>query len=146
MKNNQGFTLIELMLVIEIIAIVAAIALPNYMRTRIQANEASAVGNLKTILDAQTNYNTQNYVYANDITLLTNEDPPYLTGGDWTEAKSGYNYRVAGEPTNFVAYAIPVEYNVTGWRAFRIDASGAIRFENGAEPGPESPLINGGNS
>lgn len=144
MKNNQGFTLIELMIVVEIIAIVAAIAVPNYMRTRIQTNEAAAVASLRVILDAENSYNTQYYVYATDITLLTNADPPFLSGGDWTQPRNGYTYRVEGEATNFVAFATPVEYNTTGWHAFRIDASAAIRYEAGAEPGPDSPVISGG--
>jgi len=143
MKNNQGFTLIELMIVVEIIAIIAAIAMPNYMRTRIQTNESAAVASLRVILDAENSYNTQYYVYATDITLLTNETPPFLSGGDWTQPRNGYNYRVEGDPTNFVAFATPVEYNTTGWHAFRIDASAAIRYEVGAEPGPNSPVISG---
>lgn len=145
MKNNQGFTLIELMIVVEIIAIVAAIAVPNYIRTRIQTNEASAIASLRVILDAENSYNTQYYVYANDISLLTNENPPFLTGGDWTTPKNGYTYRVEGEPTNFVAFATPVEYNVTGWHGFRIDASGAIRYEKGKDPTATSPTISSAN-
>lgn len=146
MKNNQGFTLIELMIVVEIIAIVAAIALPNYMRTRIQTNEAAAVASLRVILDAENSYNTQYYVYANDISLLTNASPPFLTGGDWTEPRNGYKYRVEGDPTNFVAYAVPVEFNVTGWHGFRIDASAAIRYQQGSEPDESSPVISGSSS
>ncbi len=81
MKNNQGFTLIELMIVVEIIAIIAAIAVPNYIRTRIQANEASAIASLRVILDAETSYNTQHYVYADDITDLTSASPPFWRTG-----------------------------------------------------------------
>lgn len=145
MKNNQGFTLIELMIVVEIIAILAAIAVPNYIRTRIQTNEAAATASLRVILDAENSYNTQYYVYANNMSLLTNEDPPFLTGGEWTAPRSGYTYRVEGVPTNFVAYALPVEYNVTGWHGFRIDASGAIRYQMGAEPTDASPIISDAN-
>lgn len=141
MKGNKGFTLIELMIVVEIIAILAAIAVPNYIRTRIQANEASAVASLRVILDAQNSYNTQYYVYATDLASLTTEDPPFLTGGDWTAAKNGYTYRVEGDTLNFVAVASPVEYNVTGWHGFRIDASGSIRYEIGAEPDENSPIV-----
>lgn len=146
MKDNRGFTLIELMIVIEIIAIAAAIALPSYMRTRMQTNEAAAVSSLRVILDAETSYNTQYNEYATDITLLTDDNPPFLSGGDWTQPRNGYNYRVEGEPTNFVAMATPVEYDVTGWHGFRIDASGAIRFERGAEPTADSPVINSANN
>ena len=142
-KNNEGFTLIELMIVVEIIAIVAAIAMPNYIRTRIQANEASAVASLRVILDAENSYNTQYYVYATELTPLTDEIPPFLTGGDWTTPKNGYTYRVEGDPTNFIAYATPVEYNVTGWHGFRIDATGTIRYEVGADATELSPAISG---
>jgi len=141
MKKNQGFTLIELMIVVEIIAIVAAIAVPNYIRTRIQANEASAVASLRVILDAENSYNTQYYVYATDMASLTEEVPPFLTGGDWMTPKNGYAFRVEGEPTNFVAFATPVEFNVTGWHGFRIDATGSIRYEIGADATEASPTI-----
>jgi type IV pilus assembly protein PilA len=141
MKKNQGFTLIELMIVVEIIAILAAIAVPNYIRTRIQANEASAVASLRVILDAENSYNTQYYVYANDMASLTEEEPPFLTGGDWMTPKNGYSFRVEGEPTNFVAFATPVEFNVTGWHGFRIDATGSIRYEIGADATEASPTI-----
>ena len=141
MKSNKGFTLIELMIVVEIIAIIAAIAVPNYIRTRIQANEASAVASLRVILDAENSYNTQYYVYATDMASLTTEDPPFLTGGDWTAPKNGYTYRVEGDPGNFIAYATPVEFNVTGWHGFLIDATGAIRFEVGQEPDQNSPVV-----
>lgn len=143
MKNNQGFTLIELMIVVEIIAILAAIAVPNYMRTRIQANEASAVASLRVILDAQTNYNTQHYEYADDITDLTNASPPFLEGGDWTGSRNGYRFRVESDGVSFAAYATPEEWNVTGWNGFRIDASAAIRYKQGSDPDATSATISG---
>ena len=130
-------------LVFLVIAIIAAIAVPNYIRTRIQANEASAIASLRVILDAETSYNTQHYVYADDITDLTSASPPFLEGGDWTGPRSGYQYRVEGDGTSFVAYATPVEWNVTGWNGFRIDVSAAIRYEQGAEPDETSDTISG---
>lgn len=48
-SNTGGFTLIELMIVVEIISIVVAIGVPNYIRARVQANEAKAIGNLKAL-------------------------------------------------------------------------------------------------
>lgn len=143
MKKNQGFTLIELMIVVEIIAIIAAIALPNYLRTRIQANEAAAVASLRVILDAQTSYNTQYYEYTDSLTDLTSAEPPFLEGGDWEQPRGGYQYRIEGGGGNFAAYATPVEWNVTGWNGFRIDASAAIRYRQGSEPDETSAMISG---
>ena len=57
-KNQKGFTLIELLIVVAIILIIAAIAIPNLLRSKMAANEAAAVGALRTIVTAQVTYNT----------------------------------------------------------------------------------------
>jgi prepilin-type N-terminal cleavage/methylation domain-containing protein len=140
MKRNDGFTLIELMIVVEIIAILAAIGFPNYLRTRIQANEASAVGNLRSILEAQTMWNTQNYSYSGDLSDLTDAVPPFLDG-DWGGVKGGYLFRLAGGGESFLAYAEPVNYGVTGWHGFLIDPSATFHYELNGPASLESPVL-----
>lgn len=143
MKRNAGFTLIELMIVTEIIAIIAAMALPNFVRARVQSNESTAAANLRTILDAQIAYNSAHNVYAPDFEALTTPTPPFLSGGDWAAARTGYVYRMEVQPGSFAAYATPQEFGQTGWRGFFIDPSGIVRSELGAEATASSTPLGG---
>lgn len=139
-KMNKGFTLIELMIVVAIIAIIAAIAIPNLLRSRIQSNESAAVGNLRTILGAQTSYHSAKSSYADDFAALQDETPPYIDG-DWSVSKQGYDFTLAGATTNFAANADPTEEGTTGVRHFFVDASGVIRQAEGAQADDSSDPI-----
>ncbi|HOD51226.1 MAG TPA: prepilin-type N-terminal cleavage/methylation domain-containing protein, partial [Candidatus Hydrogenedentes bacterium] len=65
MKKNLGFTLIELMIVVAIIAIIAAIAIPSLLRSRMSANEAGAIGSLRTISAGEVSFQAACYQDAN---------------------------------------------------------------------------------
>ena len=133
MKNKKaGFTLIELMIVVAIIAIIAAIAIPNLLRSRIQSNESAAIGNLRTVIGAQVAYMASENAYSTDFVTLTGATPPYLEG-DWAATKSGYNFVMGGDAMNFACNANAASYGVTGGRGFFTDASGVIRFADGAD-------------
>ena len=69
-RKEQGFSLIELLLVVAIILIIAAIAIPNFMRSRMATNEASAVSSCRTINGAEVTYNSLYRGYSNDLAGL----------------------------------------------------------------------------
>ena len=72
MKNDQGFSLVELLIVVAIIAIVAAIAIPNLQTSKQAANEAGAIQGCRTIASAEIAYaSTNNQQYADIATLVT---------------------------------------------------------------------------
>lgn len=143
--KNKGFTLIELMIVVAIIAIIAAIAIPNLLRSRLQSNEAATIGNLKTLVGAETAFSAANGGYTGTWAQLRPSDgsPMFLDIVlDATGGVSGYGYTLASAGsaagvggaffTDFNCTAEPLTRPTTGNRGFYVDASGVIRFEPAA--------------
>ena len=139
--KNKGFTLIELMIVVAIIAIIAAIAIPNLLRSRLQSNESAAIGNLKTLVSAQTAYAAANGGYSGDATFVELRTPtdagPAFLDVDLSGTVQGYNYALAGANAdtngdfqNFTCTATPDVDGTTGIRVFYVDASGVIRLDD----------------
>ena len=143
MKRDAGLTMIELMIVISIIVILAAVAIPLMTRNRIAANESSAVAGLKAIAHAEMAFHHSNGEYA-DLGELSSAEPPYISdskvaGGE----KDGYQFEVlAATNTGFQALASPVTFGKTGVKSYFIDESGVVRFsEDGSQPDGESPEL-----
>jgi prepilin-type N-terminal cleavage/methylation domain-containing protein len=160
MQKQKGFSLIELLIVVAIILIIAAIAIPNLLRARIAANESSAVASIRTINTAMISYDSSypTIGYATSLSNLggscTGSTLPTTTSAcliDSTLAggtKSGYTFKAVGSggpPSGiYYAYANPLTSNSSGVRSFCSVQDAVIRVAGTSAvstcAGTETPL------
>jgi prepilin-type N-terminal cleavage/methylation domain-containing protein len=138
MRSRKGFTLVEIMIVVAIIVLLAAIAIPNLLRARLSANEATAIAAMRTLSTAMESYRAAQSppAYPAALTSLNASNPPYidsvLAGGN----KSGYTFTLSGGGNTYGIVATPQSENVTGVRSFFVDQSGVVRVGNSTSGTP----------
>ena len=172
-KGSGGFSLIELLIVVAIILIIAAIAIPNLLRSRIAANQASAVGSLRTLNTAEityaTTYNTgysstlgdlgpgpsgatgvPNATAAGLIDEVLSGNSGSVGSAATMSSKSGYTFvyipgatDTSGKYNSYSILATPVNVGTTGTNFYYTDQSGVIRQNSTAVAGSSDSPLAG---
>lgn len=140
--TRRGFSLMELLIVIAIILIILAVALPKMDKARMNASEMAVIRQIGTIHTVQAQYLSQFGKYAATLTELgpptsgqagpaaADLMPQSLAGGQ----KDGFIFQMQGTPGGYTINANPMTFNATGRRTFYSDQSLVIRQNWGPEP------------
>ncbi len=132
----RGFSLLELMIVVMVIGIITAIAVPNLLQSKAASNEASAISSVRLMVSAQFTRNTNTNAYAPDLATLGSASLVDDVLGSGT--KDGYYFTVSGGSISFSINADPIVHLSTGKRSFFADESGVIRYTTTNAPATSS--------
>jgi prepilin-type N-terminal cleavage/methylation domain-containing protein len=156
-RRRKGFSLIELLIVVTIILIISAIAIPNLMHSKMSANEAAAIGALKALTESAVMYSNTYGGFPHSISNLgpsgggpisSSTAADLIDAGLATGVKSGYRFTFtitaidpAGNVAGYGITAVPVTPGSTGQRSFYTDQSGTIRVSPSGTAESSSPPI-----
>ena len=150
-RDNEGFTLLELMITVALIAIILAAAIPNLAAARRSSNEAAAIGNLKAIASMMEQFRTRFGGYPSNWTVIRSsgylegfngEVKPVYDGASNVAGKNGYSFvisSISGIPWR--VFAVCNELGTTGNRNFYTDATGILTHDSPGLATPSSPPV-----
>ncbi len=128
--NRKGFTLVEIMIVVAIIALLAAIAIPNLLSARMTANTAAAKANIRSLSTACETYSTANNgAYPTSVPQLTtfiSSAPSYCGASGGGAAVQGYNYACDLTTGGYQLVATPVTVGTTGTTTYTATTGGVL--------------------
>jgi type IV pilus assembly protein PilA len=142
-SRQKGFSLIELLIVIAIILIILVIAIPQYNKARMNAQEMAAIAEIQTVNKMEIQYYSQ---FGNYATSLAQLGPPSQGGAEGpnaaglipgnlaTGASGGYNFTVTQTPGGYALSAVPKTFNSTGRRTFYSDQTDVVHQNWGQDP------------
>ena len=126
--KQKGFTLVEIMIVVAILALIVSISVPTLLRLKHNANESAAQASLRIVSGACESWLSNNTTYPATLLQLSGAIPPYIDAVLSSGAIQGYGiiYTLGVSGLTFTAIATPTAIGVTGTRVFTITESGVI--------------------